>query len=77
MTETVSCLDCFCLQLCHLMQSGCTLCVWDMYRDALHEYRVQQAKLKGESVPVKAPDPFEEMERKPNGLAEEGKGPKA
>ena len=59
------------------MQSGCTLCVWDMYRDALHQYRVQQAKLKGEAVPVKALDPFEEMERKLNGLAEQGKGPKA
>lgn len=58
-------------------QSGCSLCVWDMYRDNLHEYRVQQAKLKGESPPIKALDPFEEMEMKLNGLAEEGKGPKA
>lgn len=59
------------------LQSGCSLCVWDMYRDNLHEYRVQQAKLKGESPPIKALDPFEEMEMKLNGLAEEGKGPKA
>ena len=61
----------------HIMQSGCTLCVWDMYKDNLHEYRVQQAQLKGEAPPVKALDPFEEMELKLNGLAEEGKGPKA
>ena len=59
------------------LQSGCTLCVWDMYKDNLHEYRVQQAKLKGEAPPVKALDPFEEMEMKLNGLATEGKGPKA
>ena len=59
------------------MQSGCSLCVWDMYRDNLHEYRVQQAMLKGETPPVKALDPFEEMELKLKGLAEEGKGPKA
>lgn len=48
-----------------------------MYRDNLHEYRVQQAHLKGQSPPVKALDPFEEMELKLNSLAEEGKGPKA
>lgn len=48
-----------------------------MYRDSLHEYRVQQAKLKGKTPPIKALDPFEEMEIKLNGLAEEGKGPKA
>lgn len=59
------------------LQSGCSLCVWDMYRDNLHEYRVQQAMLKGEAPSVKALDPFEEMELKLNGLAKEGKGPKA
>ena len=48
-----------------------------MYRDNLHEYRVQQAMLKGETLPVKALDPFEEMELKLNSLAEDGKGPKA
>ena len=48
-----------------------------MYRDNLHDYRIQQAKLKGEKPPVKALDPFEEMERKLNGLADEGKGPRA
>lgn len=58
-------------------QSGCSLCVWDMYRGNLHEYRVQQAHLKGESIPIKALDPFEELEKKLSGLAEEGKGPKA
>ncbi|KAL3160127.1 hypothetical protein ABBQ32_010901 [Trebouxia sp. C0010 RCD-2024] len=58
-------------------QSGCSLCVWDMYRDNLHEYRVQQAMVRGESPPVKALDPFEEMELKLNNLADEGKGPKA
>lgn len=58
-------------------QSGCSLCVWDMYKDNLHEYRVQQAQLRGETPPVKALDPFEEMELKLNSLAQEGKGPKA
>ncbi|KAL3158427.1 hypothetical protein ABBQ38_010661 [Trebouxia sp. C0009 RCD-2024] len=58
-------------------QSGCSLCVWDMYRDNLHDYRVQQAMVRGESPPVKALDPFEEMELKLNKLADEGKGPKA
>ena len=48
-----------------------------MYKDNLHEYRVQQAQLRGETPPVKALDPFEEMELKLNSLAEEGKGPKA
>lgn len=48
-----------------------------MYRDNLHEYRVQQAMVRGESPPVKALDPFEEMELKLNNLADEGKGPKA
>lgn len=60
-----------------ILQSGCSLCVWDMYRDNLHDYRVQQAELKGESPPVKALDPFEEIGKKLNGLADEGKGPKA
>ncbi|KAL0027838.1 hypothetical protein WJX77_009481 [Trebouxia sp. C0004] len=58
-------------------QSGCSLCVWDMYKDNLHEYRVQQAQLRGETPPVKALDPFEEMELKLNSLAQEGMGPKA
>lgn len=48
-----------------------------MYRDNLHEYRVQQAMLQGDTPPVKVLDPFEEMELKLNGLAKEGKGPKA
>lgn len=59
------------------VQSGCSLCVWDMYRDNLHEYRVQQAMLRGERPPVKSLDPFEEMELRLNNLADEGKGPKA
>lgn len=58
------------------VQSGCTFCVWDSYRDTLLEYQVQQARLKGNSPPVKALDPFEEMERTMSDLAE-GKGPKA
>ena len=58
-------------------QSDCSLCVWDMYRDNLHEYQVQQGHLKGKSPPIKALDPFEELERKLSGLAEEGKGPAA
>ncbi|KAA6417137.1 MAG: hypothetical protein FRX49_12892 [Trebouxia sp. A1-2] len=45
-----------------------------MYKDNLHEYRVQQAQLRGETPPVKALDPFEEMELKLNSLAQEGKG---
>ena len=48
-----------------------------MYKDNLHEYRVQQAQLRGETPPVKALDPFEEMELKLNSLAQEGTGPKA
>lgn len=38
---------------------------------------MQQAMLKGETPPVKALDPFEEMELKLDGLAKEGKGPQA
>ena len=48
-----------------------------MYKDNLHEYRVQQAQMRGETPPVKALDPFEEMEHKLDSLAREGKGPKA
>lgn len=53
------------------------MCVWDVYQDNLHEYRVQQAMLKGEPLPVKALDSFEEMELKLDGLLRDGKGPKA
>lgn len=58
-------------------QSGCSLYIWYKYRGNLHEYRVQQPHLKGESPPIKALDSLEELEIKPSGLAEEGKGSKA
>ena len=63
--------------MCFSPQSGCTLCVWDMYRDALHDFRVQQAVQKGHPPPAKPLDPFEEMELRMKALDEKTKGTQA
>ena len=41
---------------------GCIECVWEQYRQQLHEYQAQEAMKRGEQYVVPE-DPFEMMER--------------